>query len=138
MRALGHSRARYSDPFDLQDKCNRKELKDVLDIHGSLFVQGSHVSPRVAAQHGYVSIHRDLKSPIDQQCSSALSKLWHITVPAKSRMDFQEGIFSWGSGKIPSSQRLILSLGPTLEKPGYTTAFAQNVIMRGRSDSMIS
>lgn len=84
------------DPFDLQDKCNRKALKDVLDIHGSLFVQGSHVSPRVAAQHGYVSIHRDLKSPIDQQCSSALSKLWHITVPAESRMDFQEGIFQLG------------------------------------------
>jgi hypothetical protein len=67
-----------------------------LETRGVIFVQGSDVSPRVAAQQAYVSIHKDLKLPLDQQETDAVTKIVHIEVPAKARHDFQDGLHQLG------------------------------------------
>lgn len=74
----------------------RHSLKKELDKRGTIFVQGSDISPRVSAQQGYVSIQRDMSVPIDEQLSENIICSVHIEISADARQEFQETLYQLG------------------------------------------
>lgn len=74
----------------------RKSLKDELNKRGTIFVQGSDISPRVAAQQGFVSIQRDICDPLDTQQSENITNVVHIRVKASAREEFQDTLYQLG------------------------------------------
>ena len=91
----------YNGYFDatnenvLEDKL-QEPLSKELNKRGTIFVQGSDISPRVAAQQGYVSIQRDITDPLDTQMSQNITNIVHITVEAKVRQEFQDTLYQLG------------------------------------------
>lgn len=74
----------------------RLPLKNELVKRGTIFVQGSDISPRVAAQQGYVSIQKDICTPLDIQQSENITNVVHIEVDSASRVEFQDTLYQLG------------------------------------------
>lgn len=71
-------------------------LKAELDQRGTIFVQGSDISPRVAAQQGYVSIQKEISDPLDVQQSENITNVVHIEVTPDARAEFQDALYQLG------------------------------------------
>lgn len=74
----------------------RPNLREELAKRGTIFVQGSDISPRVSAQQGYISIQNDIHKPLDTQPSEDITKVVHIEVKASARTEFQDTLYQLG------------------------------------------
>lgn len=88
----------YIDADDLKvlKQNNRDSLKEELAKRGTIFVQGSDISPRIAAQQGYVSIQNNILEPLDGQLSENVTNVVHIEVASEARERFQDTLYQLG------------------------------------------
>lgn len=88
----------YHDEEEFEFPVSRAihSLRDQVEERGTMFVQGSDVSPRVSAQQGLVSIQREIKRPLDEQMSENVTSIFHIVVCSTAREEFQDTLYQLG------------------------------------------